>query len=315
MWRLRVRWYMWLAPLLALVVGYATEHGPPAAKSSAASVPGSSLTLEYPAPWRASRLPPALDELGLGQAVVLAPEGDAGSGGLLAVAVPERGAPLPASALSKLLGSVRGEAIPLVGSAGFRYRNLTLAGSEMHLTAYSIPSEGDRFTLAICFAPPGAAPRRGRCEQIIESSKAPAGGPGVLTELRPEPSYAAELSAALQGLQSVQERAQAAISAAPSAGTLTREARHLAAAFATARTEVGKLVPPEVAAHASAALANSMLQAEHAYAALGEAAESGSSVGFRLARSQVEQAEASVRSAQEGLSLLGYRFARSRGRA
>jgi hypothetical protein len=306
--RLHIRWYMWLAPLLALAVGYATRSSQPAPARAASSVPGSSLTLEYPVSWRETSLPVALGDLDLKREMVLAPRGDASNGGLLAVSVDEGRDLLPRAVLAKLAGRLEGEAISLVGSLAFRYEHLSIAGSDIRLTAYSIPAGAGRYTLAICFAPPGAAKTRTSCEQIVERSETPAEGAEGSAELEPQPSYAGRLSSVLRGLQSTQTQARATMAGAPTATTVAREAARLADAFAHAGAMVGKLDPPAVADGANSVLERSMLTARLAYAVLAQAAEAESNGSFAPARRRVQQAEAGFAHALEGLALLGYRI-------
>ncbi len=306
--RLRVRWYMWLVPLLALAVGYATGSGHSAPASAASSVPGSSVTLEYPVSWREASLPLALGGLGLQREMVLAPRGDASGGGLLAAGIDEGGDLLPGALLAKLAGALEGEAISLIGSLAFRYENLSIIGSDIHLTAYSIPAGSDRYTVALCFAPPGGAPTRARCEQIVESSQAPAEGADGFAELAPQPSYAGRLSAALKVLQRVRAQAHAAMAGTPTATTVARAAAHLAGAFADAAAALGKLDPPAIAESANSEVERAMLTTELAYAALAEAASAASNGSFAVARRRVQQAEAGFARALDGLALLGYRI-------
>jgi hypothetical protein len=304
--RLRFRWYMALLLLLALVLGYATSHGSSTPASAAASVPGSPLTLEYPADWRETSLPAALDVLKLRRSIVLAPHGESGAGGLFAVSVPEAGELLPEAIMPKLEGRFQGEAISLVGSPAFRDQQLAVIGSEERLTIYSIPAGGGRYTVAVCFAPPGASHILSRCEEIVESSQNPAEGSAGLGELEPQSSYARHLSVVLEALQ--QPGARAALADASSAPTIVREATRLESAFAGAQTTLAALAPPAVAAHAGSELARSMHQVQLAYAALVQAAAAGSKGSFAIARDRVLDAEAAVRGALQGLGLLGYRI-------
>jgi hypothetical protein len=299
---------MWLAPLLALAVGYATRSSQTAPASAASSVPGSSLTLEYPVSWREASLPAVLSDLELRREMVLAPRGDASSGGLLAAGVDEDGNLLPRAILAKLAGRLEGEAISLVGSLAFRYEHLSIAGSDIRLTAYSIPAGGDRYTLAMCFAPPADSKTRTRCEQIVESSQTPAEGAQGSAELGPQSSYAARLSSVLKALQSTQAQARAAMAGTPTAATVAREASRLAGAFADAQARLEKLAPPVVAGRANSEVGQAMLTAKLAYAALAQAAEAASNSGFALARKRVQEAEAGFARALEGLALLGYRM-------
>ncbi len=306
--RLRVRWYMWLVPLLALAAGYVTgAQSRSTPRNAATSVPGTPLTLEYPVHWRRASLPAALSDLGLEQAIVLAPGGDAIGGGLLAVGVAEEGDLLPRAVLARLAGTLLGEAISL-GAPAFRYEELSVVGSDIHATAYSIPAGGDRYTLAMCFAPPGGAHTRSRCEEIVERSQTPAEGSEGLAELEPQPAYAKQLSATLNELQKVQAQAHAAMAGTPIAATVAYAATQLASAFAGAAATLEKLNPPAVADHAGSELQSTMLKAEIAYTALADAAEAGRNGGFALARTRVEEAEAGVHGALQGLELLGYRI-------
>lgn len=306
--RLRIRWYMWLAPVLALAVGYVTgAQSRSTPRNAATSVPGTPLTLEYPVLWRSASLPASLDDLGVGRPIVLAPRGDASSGGLLAGDVVEEGDLLPRAVLEKLVGRLQGEAISL-GSPAFRYEDLSIAGSDIHATAYSIPAGGDRYTFAMCFAPPGGARTRSRCEEIVERSQTPAEGSEGLAELEPQPSYARQLTATLNGLQKVQAEAHIAMAGAPTAATVAYEATRLASAFAGAAATLEKLSPPAVADRAGSELERAMLKAEIAYTALADAAEVGRSGSFALARTGVGEAEAGVHGALQGLGLLGYRI-------
>jgi hypothetical protein len=305
--RLRFRWYMGLLPLIALIAGYATGHGSSAPASAAASVPGSPLTLEYPVNWQETSLPASLLALKLPRSIVLAPRGDASTGGLFAVSVAEEGNLLPEAVMPKLEGRFQGEAVTLVGSPAFRYRKLSVIGSDERLTIYSIPAGGGRYTLAICFAPPQSAQTPSKCEEVVESSQSPAQGAAGLPELEPQPSYARQLSAALKRLEQAQTQARAAMAGASSAPAFVREARRLESAFASAQVTLAALTPPAVAAHAGAELARSMHAAQLAYAALAQAAAAGSSGGFAIARDRVRETEAAVRGALQGLDLLGYR--------
>lgn len=303
---LHLRWYIWLLPVIALVAGYATGHKQAQARKATLTVPGSSLTLEYPADWDRAAPPPALSALRLQQAVTLAPRGNASGGGLLAAPLAGVEDPLPQAVLERLAGSPEGEAISLISSPAFRYRHVSMLGSSLTLTAYAIPTGTGRFTLAMCFAPGGAAATLSTCEAVVEEGQLADEDSSAPVELKPRPSYATALGAALAALDQARVWARAAMAAARSDAELSRQATGLADAFASAQASVAKLSPPTVAAHAAAELEHAMLNARLAYEALAGDAAGQRRSAFALARGNIGQVEAAVRGALEGFALLGY---------
>lgn len=266
--------------------------------------------LEYPARWHAAQAPAALAAAELSHAIVLAPNGDASSGGLLVAAVSKQVYPLPATVLSRLSSQPEGEVIWLVSAAAYRYANVSISGADTRATAYSIPLRGGGFTLALCFSRPGDESIRRRCEQIVESSSSPEAEAGTLAELEPQSRYARELSVALTALQRVRSKARAAMTGRATAGfVLASQARRLALGFKDTRLTLESMSAPAAAASAEAALERSMVSAEVAYAALASAAENGEAAGFLAARERVDEAEAGLHSALASFGLLGYRVA------
>jgi hypothetical protein len=308
--RLRIRRLLWLTPLLAFAAGYASGHHAARSGDSATSVPGSAVVLEYPARWHAAQTPAALAAAELSHAIVLAPNGDASSGGLLAAAVTNQVYPLPATVLSRFREQPEGEVIWLVSAPAYRYANVSISGAQMQATAYSLPLRGGGFTLALCFSRSGEESIRRRCEQIVESSSSPEAEAGTLADLEPQPRYARQLSVALTALQRVRSKARAAMSGSAAEGfVLASEARRLALGFKDTQLTLQSMSAPAAATSAATALERSMGSAEVAYAALASAAESGEAAGFLAARERVEQAEAGLHSALVSFGLLGYRVA------
>lgn len=308
--RLRISRLFWLTPLLAFAAGYASGHRAARAEDSATSVPGSAVTLEYPARWHAAQAPAALAGVELGHVTILAPGVDASSGGLLAAAVSKQVYPLPATVLSRLPQQPQAEVIWLVSAPAYRYANVSISGADMQATAYSIPLRSGSFMIALCFSRPGDESIRHRCEQIVESSSSPEAEAGTLAELEPQPHYARQLSAALTALQRVRSKARAAMTGSAAEGfVLASQARRLALGFKDTQLTLQSISAPAAAASAETALERSMANAEAAYAALASAAEGGEAAGFRAARERVEQAEAGLHSALASFGLLGYRVA------
>lgn len=306
---LHLRWYVWLVPVIALVAGYVTGHKPTAARNAALTVPGSSLTLEYPDSWRRTHPPATLVALGLGGSLVLAPDGQTGGGGLLVAPVAGEGAPIPKSMLAKLQGGLEGQAISLVDSPAFRYEDVSLAGSGFAATAYAIPTGAEQFTFALCFVPQADVSTRSTCEQIVESGQFSGSAASPPVELKPQAGYANELAAALAGFDRTSDRLHAAITHASTDSALAQQAGLLAGALESAESALRRLSPPAVAAHAQAELASAISAARSAYAALARAASAGDGSGFAAARAQASEAEAGIRSALQGFALVGYRIA------
>lgn len=306
---LSLRRCVWIAPLLALAAGYLSARHVAIASKVAAGVPGSPMTFEYPTSWQPASPPAKLAAIGLGHAAVVAPQAGASDGGLLAAAVAGEGEPLPAALLARLAVRPRGEAIWLVSAPAFRYQHLSLAGTHIQLTVYSIPVGGGHFTLAVCFASPGEAFVRQRCEQIVEGSNAPQQGAGPPIELQPQAVYARELGVVLRGLQKVRSQTRAMMADTSSPATLAADARRLALALADTRLALKTLDAPAVAAHAQSALERSMLAAELAYTALATAAEDGETSRYLALRGRVQEAESGVHGILASFGLLGYRIA------
>ncbi len=302
--------YVWIAPVLALAVGYASGHHPAPATSStaaAANVPGSPVTLEYPGAWRQSALPAALAGLRLDRPLLLAPAGRAERGGLLAAALPQAGEPLPQALLAAIEGTPQGEAIWLVNAPAYRYARLSLRGTQVRLTAYSIAVGGGRFTLALCFAPVGGTQIRRSCEQTVESSAAAEAQSGPLDELQPQPAYARRLSATLGALQQLRAQTRRLMADGSTAARIAAAARRLVAGLQHARSQLTTPSAPAIAMRASTALERALGEAQLAYAALAVAAVQGQSSGFVAARERVDAAEARIHAALRGFGLLGYR--------
>jgi hypothetical protein len=300
---------IWITPLFALIAGYLSAHHTAAATRVATGVPGSQVTFEYPVHWQLTSPPPPLAAIGLRNSVTVVPQARAKSSGLLAATVAGEGNPLPAALLAKVGGRADGEAIWLVSAPAFRYRNLSFAGSDIQITAYSIPAGDGRFTLALCFASRGKASLQQRCEQIVEGSNAPQEGSGPPIELQPRADFAKELGVVLRGLQKVRSQVRARMAATADGTVLASESRRLALALSDTRLAVKTMSTPAIAKQATAALERAMLGAQLAYTALASAAESGETSRYLTLREQVEEAESGIRSAVASFGLLGYRIA------
>jgi hypothetical protein len=306
---LPLRRCVWIAPLLALAAGYLSARHVATASKVAAGVPESPMTFEYPTSWQPTSPPAQLAAIDLGHTVVVAPAAGARAGGLLAAAVGGQGEPLPATLLARLARRPQGEAIWLVSAPAFRYQGLSLAATDIQLTAYAIPVGDGHFTLAVCFASPREASVRRRCEQIVEGSNAPQQGSGPPIELQPQAGYAKTLGVVLRGLQKVRSQTRATMAESSSPATLADDARRLALAFADTQLALKTLSTPAVATHAQNALERSMLAAQHAYTALATAAEDGETSRYLVLRGRVQEAESDIRSTLAGFGLLGYRVA------
>ncbi len=306
---LPLRRCVWIAPLLALAAGYLSARHVAIASKVAAGVPGSPMTFEYPTYWQPTSPPARMAAIGLGHAVVVAPQAGAKPGGLLAAAVAGEGKPLPAALVARLAGHLHGEAIWLVSAPAFRYQDLALSGTDIQLTVYSIPVGGGHFTLAMCFASPGETSVRQRCEQIVEGSNAPQQGSGPPTELQPQAAYARALGVVLRGLQKVRSQTRARMADNSSPATLADQARRLALALADTQLALKTLGTPAVATQAQSALERSMLAAQDAYTALATAAEDGETSRYLVLRGRVQKAESGIHSALASFGLLGYRIA------
>jgi hypothetical protein len=301
------------APLLAAVaiVGYLVGHSHSSATPAGAAEKtriayGTSVLLEYPGSWRLTDAgsAPAIPGLPVAGAMLLTPRGNGARAGLLSGQIPGGGtSPLPGGLLAQLRGTPHTEVVDLLDAQAYRYSQLSLQSYDRILYLYVIPSPGSSNAALACYATSAESGALRQCQQIVAGLTLVGRSPSDLT---PEAGYASHLKQLIDTLdkQRLTLRATMRATAAPSA--LRRLAATLASRFAVAAKALTVLEPPLPAGAAQAALASSMLRAQHAYDALAAAARAEDPARYAGAKARVEAAETGVDAALQTFALLGY---------
>ena len=289
--------------IIGYVAGHSRSQSAAAEKTLTAS--GTSLSLNYPATWRAASAAPKIPGLAIAHPLVLAPGGEATQAGLVAGQLAGgEAAPLPTTLLTLMPTLPETAVVDLLGTQAYRYTHVDVTGFDHQLTLYAIPSPGGQESLLACYASASLSSYMRTCEHIVASLTLP--GQSQTYDLTPSASYARELTTSIGALDAQRSSLRHEMSAHTTSSAAQTYAHRLVAAYTRAAASLSKLEPSPVAGAAQTTLTRSIVQTSDAYKAFAAAAAEESTAGLAAAGKQVDEAETSVQDALDQFALLGY---------
>jgi len=291
-----------IAAILGYVAGVEAE-GTPARKAPPALA--TSVLLEYPSSWRRAGAAPEIPGLTVAHPSVFAPYGDSANTGLVSGKLPAgEPSPLPAGFLAGLRAPLDSAVVNFAEAQAYRYSRLSVAGFAPALTAYVLPGLGGGPTVLLCYASAAAAASMATCERIVSTLRLV--GQAQSYNLTPDPGYAGQIRALLDGLERQRVALRAAMQHTATPATVATTASALAQRFGDAADALSHLEPPLVAGQAQLALSAALTRAGEAYAALATAAQAASLPAYGTARAGVEAAEGDIDRALADFAALAY---------
>jgi serine/threonine protein kinase len=292
------------ALVLAAGAGFALapSSGSAGASALSGSAANSSFEVAYPTGWQQQTSVPTTPGLPLSSALALAAP-SAGGELVIGSATPDGPTLLPASFLSALPSSPRGEAVHLGSSEFYRYRDLQPNGAAGPETVYALASSSGA-VVGVCVLPssgPGVVATD--CERILGSLKLTSGS---ALALGPSRTYAATLSHAMSTLNSIRASAGAQLAKAGTAKAQAAAAERLARAHEQAAAAVRAATPGSAERSANAAIAAALSRIAGGYAAMAAAAHANDSGSYDGARRTVGNATIALTGALRELQKLGY---------
>jgi len=298
------------------IVAYLDGHGGSAAapveRSREASNAATIINYDAASGWLPASPAPSIPGLEIAQPLALGPGGDGARGGLIVgEMVDSEFGPLPPPLLAQLRAPPDTDVVDLLNTQAYRYSGLTLTGSGMDVTLYTIPTSSSSTTAIVCYAQTGFARYLSTCEQLAGTLTIQAGSPQVevrtYQSLSPQLAFGtriAAISAQVTGLLgTLRPQLRQGVSRAAAAGV----ADHLADGLAGAAGELSTVVAPPAAARAQGSLSESLERAHGAYAALGASLSGGDESEYNAALTQVYAAEYSLSTALKNFGLLAYK--------
>ena len=301
---------VFVIPILVVVAVAGFAAGKRHGAALAAPKPGllahqANLVVEYPSSWQpASRTPP-VPGVALVRPTLLAPGGDAASGGLVMgqLAAGASG-PLPAELVARMQRVPPTEVVNFVDAQAYRYGPLQLSGYAGTVELYSIPEIAGSASVLVCYAAHGSPSTIHACEQIVASLTVVEHSGYDLT---PNAGYAGLLSALVTALDAERSKLRREMSQGRTPGATAELAATLAIRLTAVAASVRELQPPGAVRAAQTALVDAIERAHTSYGALAAAARAAGGPGLSAAEAEVAQAERTVNSALETFALLGYK--------
>jgi hypothetical protein len=296
--------------VLGYLVGRTHKHT--AAPKPPAAARTGHVVLGFPAGWSAVAGGLRIPSLPVAASSAIGPGGSGASAGLLIGTLAPGGlAPLPRQFVAKLRQAPTTEVVNLLEAQAYRYTHLSLPGFAKALTIFVIPNRGGRATALACFAPSASSSYMLACERSIAGVAVT--GQLQDTQLTPDPSYAAGISAAITRLDHLRVSLTHDLRPNVSAATAERLARRLASGYSVAASALADLEPSVEAAPVQTALASAIARAHAGYAALAAAAAAQDLAGYQAAQGKVSSAETEVDEALASFALIGYSTATPQG--
>ncbi|HTN22745.1 MAG TPA: serine/threonine-protein kinase [Solirubrobacteraceae bacterium] len=288
-----------IAGIAGAVAGGSKGKDSAAAPTSVAATGG--LSLRFPADWQTQPSPPAIPGLAFEDRIGLAPKGATGEG-LVAGRIPSsRTRLLPAALVPDAAAGAR-DTVRLGKADAFRFAGLHPAGFTGAVTVYVVLTDKGRTAIA-CYAATPTARFDARCSALAASLELTEGRAAALA---PSPQYAKALSDLLANVTGERNAARARLAAAKTQERQAAATAGLAATYATASRDVGKLAAPAAAADLNANIAAALSAIGNAYATAAGAARSGDRGRYQRARPAIQRAERALAPALGALAELGY---------
>jgi serine/threonine protein kinase len=295
-----------VALVLAAGAGFALAPASGGGSAGTSALSGSAaagpLEVSFPSSWQQQTSVPTTPGLPLSGPLALAAPS---AGGELVIGGASAGGPtlLPASFLSTLPSTPRGEAVRLGAIEFYRYRDLQPTGAAAPETVYALATTAGT-VVGVCVLPSsGANVVAADCERILGSLKLTSGS---ALPLGPNQAYAAALGRAMSTLNAVRASAGPQLAKAGTASAQADATERLARAHEQAATAVRGASPGPAEQAANAAIAASLHRIAGGYAAMASAARSGDRSGFDNGRQTVTKGTAALTGDLRELQRLGY---------
>jgi hypothetical protein len=302
--------------LAVAIVAYLDGHGGSAAapveRSREASNAATIINYDAASGWLPASSPASIPGLEIAQPLALGPGGDGARAGLIVgQMVDSEFGPVPPQFLAQLRAPPDTDVVDLLNTQAYRYTGLTLTGSGMDVTLYTIPTSSSSTTAIVCYAQAGSPRYLSACEQLAGTLTIAAGSPQVevrtYQSLSPQLAFGSRIGAIstqVTGLlDTLRPQLRQGVSRAAAAGV----ANHLAGSLAGAVGELSTVVAPPAAARAQGSLSESLRRAHEAYAALGASLSGGDESEYNAALAQVYSAESSLSTSLKYFGLLAYK--------
>jgi O-antigen/teichoic acid export membrane protein len=288
--------------IIVAVLGFTIARITGSRESSAPSdktATAGSIEVSVPSGWR-QQPPPGTPQLRLTDELALTPA--TGGGGRLVVGrtVTADADLLPQSLLASLPVAPKPQTVTLGKVNFYRYLNLSPRGENRSESVYVVPTTIGT-VVGVCLS--GKAPRgfASTCERAIGSLRLVS---GTILRLGPSTTYAAALDTVITRLNAVRVSAGSELRTARDARGQAKAANALAAAHATAASELMSLSAGS-AAVSNSAVATALRLTAAAYRALASAASRDDAHGYATASASVTRATTALDSALAQLRKLG----------
>jgi serine/threonine protein kinase len=294
-----------LAAVAMVILGFAiapAHGGGRSGEPLSEHVANRTLSVSYPASWRARSTAAVDPGVTLSEPLALAGAGDRGAL-VIGGAQTTSSTLLPSELLASVRGTPRGEAIRLGGFELYRYRDLMPRGAGKPETVYALPTTVG-VVLGACELPAhGVSATNAECERILATLELIKGS---LMPLGPSHSYAAALSSAIDQLNATQVKLRSQLASAVSAGAQATAAGLLAKASDRAAAALRHAAPGPAERAANASILAALASSGDAYATMARGARSESSAVFGQGRHDVASAARALAGALARLAPAGY---------
>jgi hypothetical protein len=302
--------------LTVAIVGYLEGHGrtsaAPAERSREASNAATVVNYDSASGWVAGSRAPTIPGLAVAQPLVLGPGGDGARGGLIVgKMLGSEFGPVPPQFLAQLRQPPDTEVVDLLNTQAYRYSGLTVTGSGLSVTLYTIPTSATSTTAIICYAQAGSSRYLAACEQLAGTLTIATSTPQVevrtYQSLTPQLAFGGKISAIAARVQALLATVRPELRQGVSGGAAAAVATRLADGLAGAAGSLSAVQPPPAAALAQGSLSESLGRAREAYSALAASLSARDESQYAAALTQVYDAEASLSTALKNFGLLAYK--------
>jgi len=297
--------------ILGYLIGGRSSTASPPEKTREASNAATSLTYTAAAGWTPASQAPALPGISIAQPLVLAPTGHAAETGLIVgQLLGSESSPLPAKLLEGLRETPATDVVNLSNTQAYRYSQVSLSGSDEHLTIYTIPTSADTTEAIVCYASTSSTDGLRACEQLAGTLSIATGRPQAevhaFQSLTPQTAYGVKVRAAVARVNQLIGTIRPEIRPGILRSTASGSAKRLSEGLAVTAGSLAALSPPPAAVGTNAALSTALTRTRAAYAALSGALLAESTSRYDAARSRIATAEAALTTAIKNVTLLGY---------
>ena len=319
-WRRRTSQEKQIIAVLLLItvaiVGYLYGHGhstaAPVERTREASNAVTVITYDSATGWRPASSAPTIPGLAIGQPLVLGPGGGAKRAGLVVGQLMDSEfGPVPPQLLAALRQPPQTDVVDLLNTQAYRYSGLSLTGSGLRLTLYTIPSSASTTMAVVCYDDSADSRYLPDCEHLAGTLTIATGSPQAEVRtyqaLSPQLAFGRQISAIVARVDALLASQRPRLGQRTSSAEAATVARRIADGLAGAAASLTAVRPPPAAARAQGSLSESLTRAGEAYSALAAAAGGENTSEFRAALTQVYSAEAALSGALKNFGLLAYK--------